>query len=423
MLVIITCVLAIALLVALVLLLRTPKPDFSPMINRFDALEKAQERTDRAVGDQIALFRSEVDAKNRESREEANENRRGHREEIAGTLRSFNDSMLKGLADVRVAVDTRLKEIRDDNSLQLTKMRETVDEKLQGTLEKRLSESFQLVSERLEQVHKGLGEMSSLANGVGDLKRIFMNVKARGGWGELQLGALLEEILTSDQYGKNVRTKDNSQAAVEFALKLPGRDGVTTWLPIDAKFPLEDYQRLMDALERADAEAVDTASRQLEARFKGCAKAICEGYLNPPKTTDFAIMFLPTEGLYAEAARRPGLLDTIQREYRIVIAGPSTLWAILSALQMGFKTLAIEKRSSEVWHLLGAVKTQFGKFGETLEGVKRKLEQATNTMDDAAQRSRAIERRLRTVEELPEPEAAMLLPAESVADDEDDIPF
>jgi DNA recombination protein RmuC len=296
-------------------------------------------------------------------------------------------------------------------------MRATVDEKLQGTLEKRLGESFNQVSERLEQVHKGLGEMQALATGVGDLKRVLTNVKTRGVWGEIQLEALLEQILTPDQFERNVRTQENSAEAVEFAVKLPGRgeqDGrEVVWLPIDAKFPIEDYQRLMDAQEISDLTTAEQAGKMLEATIKNCAKTICEKYLNPPVTTDFGIMFLPTEGLYAEVIKRTWLVETLQRECRVIVAGPTTLAALLNSLQMGFRTLAIQKRSSEVWKLLGAVKTEFGKFGTTLDGVKKKLDQASNTMDDAAKRSRAIERKLRNVEDLPSEEAHILLAAEN----------
>jgi DNA recombination protein RmuC len=300
-------------------------------------------------------------------------------------------------------------------------MRQTVDEKLQGTLERRLGESFKLVSERLEAVYKGLGEMQTLATGVGDLKRVLTNVKTRGTWGEVQLGMMLEEILTPDQYETNVATKDGSER-VEFVIRLPGRGedkDEIVWLPIDAKFPLEDYQRLVEAQEQGDVDAADTASRQLEVRIKGCANDICSKYLNPPKTTDFGILFLPTEGLFAEVMRRPGLSQTIQRTQRVVIAGPTTLWSILNSLQMGFRTLAIEKRSSEVWNLLAAVKTEFGKYGEVLAKVQKKLQEASNTVDTVAVRSRAIERKLKTVEGLPAGEAQKVLTLAGVHEAED----
>jgi DNA recombination protein RmuC len=295
-------------------------------------------------------------------------------------------------------------------------MRATVDEKLQGTLEKRLGESFKQVSDRLEQVHKGLGEMQTLASGVGDLKRVLTNVKTRGTWGEVQLGAMLEQVLSPEQYATNVPTKAGGER-VEFAIKLPGRGEDTAdviWLPIDAKFPLEDYQRLVEAQERIDPAAAEAASKQLETRIKQCAKVICDKYIGPPKTTDFGILFLPNEGLFAEAVRRVGLADYVQRECRVVLAGPTTLWSILNSLQMGFRTLAIEKRSSEVWKVLGAVKTEFGKFGDLLDGVKRKLDQASDNIEDAARKSRTIERKLRGVQELPAAEAAAMLPVEAL---------
>jgi DNA recombination protein RmuC len=261
-------------------------------------------------------------------------------------------------------------------------------------------------------VHKGLGEMQTLASGVGDLKKVLTNVKTRGGWGEVQLEALLEQLLAPEQYERNVKTRDGSAEVVEFAIRLPGKadDGLEyVWLPIDAKFPLEDYQRMVDASHEGDRDTLELAARALEKRVRGCAKDISTKYLNPPRTTDFAIMFLPTEGLYAEVVRRNGLLETMQRDHRVVVAGPSTFAALLNSLQMGFRTLAIQERSSEVWKILGAVKTEFRKFGDVLDGVKKKLDQASKTMDDAATRSRAIERKLRHVEELPAGESQALL--------------
>jgi len=299
------------------------------------------------------------------------------------------------------------------------KRAETVEEKLQGTLEKRLGESFKQVSERLEQVHKGLGEMQTLATGVGDLKKVLTNVKTRGTWGEVQLGALLEQVLNSDQFATNVSTKDGGER-VEFAIKLPGQGAEkdeTVWLPIDAKFPIEDYHRLVEAQEAANSERVDAAGRQLENRVKVCARLISEKYLNPPTTTDFGILFLPIEGLFAEVIRRTGLTEAIQRECRVVIAGPTTLWAILSSLQMGFRTLAIQKRSSEVWNLLAAVKTEWTKDGDILEAVQKKLSQASETIEQAKTRSRAVGRKLRDVQELPVGEAAALLSPTTKEDD------
>jgi DNA recombination protein RmuC len=289
-------------------------------------------------------------------------------------------------------------------------MRKTVDEKLHQTLEKRLGESFKLVSDRLEAVHKGLGEMQTLAAGVGDLKKVLTNVKTRGTWGEVQLDNLLEQVLTAEQYAKNVETKPGSNARVEFALRLPGgSNGQPVWLPIDAKFPREDYERLLEAQDRADAVGAETAAKALENRILLEARTIREKYIEPPHTTDFGMLFLPTEGLYAEVLRRPGLTDTLQRESRVVIAGPTTLTAILNSLQMGFRTLAIEKRSSEVWQLLGAVKNEFGKYGDLLARTKKQLETVTNTLGDAESKTRTIERKLRNVEQLGDTQARAML--------------
>jgi DNA recombination protein RmuC len=299
-----------------------------------------------------------------------------------------------------------------------------VDDKLQGTLEKRLGESFKQVSERLEQVYRGLGEMQALASGVGDLKRVLTNVKTRGIWGEIALGNLLEQILSPDQFGVNVATRPGSNERVEYAVKLPGRgdDESPVWLPIDAKFPKEDYERLLEAADAGDADGVARASQQLEARIKAAARDIHDKYVGPPATTDFALMFLPTEGLYAEVLRRPGLLEALQREFRVVVTGPTTIAAILNSLQMGFRTLAIEQRSSEVWKLLGAVRTEFGKFGDTLDKVKKKLDAASTEIDTAARKTRTITRRLRAVEELPPGDAqAVLELPEAATEDTDDL--
>jgi DNA recombination protein RmuC len=322
------------------------------------------------------------------------------------------------LEAMRGTVESKLQSMQVDNAKQLDQMRQTVDEKLQGTLEKRLGESFKQVSERLELVHKGLGEMQTLATGVGDLKKVLTNVKTRGTWGEVQLGMLLEQVLNPDQFAANVATKDGGER-VEFAIRLPGQGtnkDETIWLPIDAKFPVEDYQRLIEAQERVDIDGVEAAGKQLESRVKACASDICEKYLNPPRTTDFAVLFLPIEGLFAEVIRRTGLIEVIQREYRVVIAGPTTLWAILSSLQMGFRTLAIQKRSSEVWNLLAAVKTEWTKYGEVLDAVQKKLHQASDTLDKARTRSRAVGKRLKDVQELPAGEATALLPLDSPED-------
>ena len=299
----------------------------------------------------------------------------------------------------------------------------TVDEKLQGTLEKRLGESFKQVSERLEQVHKGLGEMQSLATGVGDLKKVLTNVKTRGTWGEVQLGALLEQVLSPDQFARNVSPKNNGQL-VEFAIKLPGQ-GVdkseSVWLPIDAKFPVEDYQRLIEAQERADLEGIEAAGKKLENSVRSCACDICEKYLAPPSTTDFGILYLPIEGLFAETIRRTGLIEGIQRNYRVIVAGPTTLWSILNSLQMGFRTLAIEKRTSEVWNLLAGVKTEWTKYGDVLDVVQKKLNQATDTIEKAKVRSRAIGRKLKDVQGLPATEATLLLPDSLMTEEAESI--
>ena len=324
-------------------------------------------------------------------------------------LTQTNEQKFESLRD---KVSEHLKDIQESNSKKLEEMRVTVDEKLHSTLEKRLGESFKLVSERLELVHKGLGEMQNLASGVGDLKRVLTNVKSRGAWGEIQLGNLIEQILTPDQYEKNVVTKTGSRESVEYAIKLPGRDPGkenVVWLPIDAKFPLEDYQRLLDAQDSANAVLVEDASKSIDRRIKDESKKISEKYLNPPNTTDFAIMFLPIEGLYAEVVRRPGLADFIQREHRVILAGPMNLAALLNSLQMGFRTLAIEKRSSEVWKLLAAVKTEFGKFGDILDKTQEKLDQASKTIGEASKKTRTIQRKLRSVEELPSGEEQNLL--------------
>src|SRR5881398_2542050 len=343
-------------------------------------LDRAQERGERIIREEMS---------------------RG-REESANAAKAQREELSKSLEGVRSIVDLRLKQLQDDNSKQIDKMRETVDEKLQGTLEKRLGESFKLVSDRLEQVHQGLGAMQQLASDVGGLQRVLTNVKTRGGWSEWQLGVLLEEMLTPDQFAKNMKTRDDSDERVEFAIKLPGdKNGAPVWLPIDAKFPMEHYERLAAAQEKGDPTAVDAAIKTLETQLKRCAKDICEKYINPPKTTDFALMFLPSEGLYAEAIRRVGLVQNVQRDCRVTFVGPTTLAALLNSLQMGFRTLAIQKRSSEVWTLLATVKTEFGKFGDALSAVKDKLEQAARKMEDVDIRSRALTKKLRDVEELP----------------------
>jgi DNA recombination protein RmuC len=369
-------------------------------------LDVLTERTD--IGLQALAQRLTEDA--RRSREELTLALNRFGEQQQQRLAALTADNEKRLNEVRATLETKLKAIQDDNAAKLEQMRATVDEKLQTTLETRLGQSFALVSERLEQVQRGLGEMQNLATGVGDLKRVLTNVKTRGILGEVQLGALLEQLLTTEQYDSNVITIPGSNDRVEFAVRMPGAsDGAQLYLPIDAKFPVEDYQRLLDAQELADAEAAAVAGRALELRVREEAKRIRSKYVAPPHTTDFAVLFLPTEGLYAEVIRRPGLFETLQRDHHVTIAGPTTLTALLNSLQMGFRTLAIAKRSSEVWTLLGAVKTEFGKFGTVLEKTRKKLNEASNVIDQASVRTRAIERKLRGVETLPGDEAQQLL--------------
>jgi len=324
------------------------------------------------------------------------------REEAGAAAKNQREELARSLESVRSIVDVRLRQLQDDNAKQIDNMRATVDEKLQGTLERRLGESFKLVSERLEQVHQGLGAMRQLASDVGGLQRVLTNVKTRGGWSEWQLGILLDEMLTPEQFAKNIKMREDTDERVEFAIKLPGdENGAPVWLPIDAKFPMEHYDRLAAAQEKGDPAAVESAIKTLESQLKRCAKDICEKYINPPNTTDFALLFLPSEGLYAEAIRRVGLVQNVQRDCRVTFVGPTTLAALLNSLQMGFRTLAIQKRSSEVWNLLAAVKTEFGKFGDSLSAVKEKIDQASRKMEDVDVRSRAITKKLRDVEELP----------------------
>lgn len=417
-------VLAILLVVALArlgTLIRRGNDD-AELKGRLEAIGAQNERLERELRTELAR-----------SRAETNQNAKIAREELAGNLSHFAQTLQNQLASganlqndrlstltqsneqrleaVRATVEQRLELLRTDNTQKLEQMRATVDEKLHAALEHRLGESFKLVSDRLEQVHKGLGEMQSLATGVGDLKRVLTNVKSRGGWGEVQLGALLEEFLSPGQFAKNVTTRPGSDDRVEYAIRFPGRgeDGTPCWLPIDAKFPLEDYQRLQDAIERADVAAVDLSRRALEDFFKTEARKIRDKYIEPPHTTDFAILFIPTEGLYAEALARPGLADSLQRDCRVMLAGPSNLHAFLNSLQLGFRTLAIEQRSSEVWKRLAAVKTEFAKFGEVLAATKKKLELASDSIGAAEVRTRAIARQLRDVEALPDAEDDRLL--------------
>lgn len=349
----------------------------------------------------------------RESLKQISDEQTKHLNAFVEQINSLNRSQTQQAELLRNKIEEKLINLQKDNSEQLEKMRQTVDEKLQGTLEKRLSESFKLISERLESVHKGLGEMQVLASGVGDLKKVLTNVKTRGTWGEVQLGAMLEQVLTIDQYEANVSTKGNAER-VEYAVKIPSKnsDQEIVWLPIDAKFPMESYSRLIEAQDNADAVGVESALKELELRIKQSANDISRKYISPPSTTDFAILYLPTEGLFAEVTKRSNLVDMVQRDYRVVFAGPTTLWSILNSLQMGFRTLAIEKRSSEVWNTLAAVKTEWFKYGEALDKVKKKLEEASNSIDQAQVRTRAVGRKLKEVQELPSSQADNILDLE-----------
>ncbi len=415
----------------------------------------------------LALMQAQVeriDRLERELRREVSESARGQRQEVTQTLATFQDTLLKQgaettrtqnaqidafaqqlvqlrgtlgdtltqqlqalseanarrLGEVRATLEAQLNQLQQSNATKLDEMRATVDEKLHKTLETRLAESFQHVAQRLEQVHKGLGEMQSLAAGVGDLKHLLTNVKTRGMFGEAQLAALLEQVFTPEQYATQVATRPGSRNVVDFAIRLPGKgdDGTPVWLPIDAKFPNEDYERLLEAQRVADPIAADAAAKALEARVRLEAKSIAEKYLEPPHTTDFALLFLPTEGLYAEVLRRPGLVEALQREHRVTLAGPTTLLAMLNALQMGFRTLALEKRSSEVWQVLGAVKTEFGKFGDVLAKVKNQTQTVLNTLESAEVRSRAMGRALKKVEALPGADVSSVLPALQAGEDD-----
>ena len=348
--------------------------------------------------------------------------RGGLSETLTQQLQQLAEANARRLQEVRATLEQQLTQLQASNSAKLDEMRRTVDEKLHATLEQRLGESFRQVAERLEQVHRGLGEMQTLAQGVGDLKHLLANVKTRGTFGEVQLGQLLEQVFAPDQYAAQVVTRPGARGAVDFAIRLPGRsdDGEPLWLPIDAKFPTEDYERLLAAQEQADAPAAEEAARALERRIRAEAQSIADKYVEPPHTTDFAILFLPTEGLYAEVLRRPGLMQVLQREYRVTLAGPTTLLAMLNSLQMGFRTLALEKRSSEVWQVLGAVKTEFGKFGDVLASVKKQTQTVLNTLESAERRNRAMGRALRQVEAMPEADAQPLLPDLAASEGEHD---
>jgi DNA recombination protein RmuC len=416
-----------ACILLIVLVRRKPEESIAGLREELAVLANKQERVENVLKNEMTANRKETAHSQQQARQELASALKSSSESLQqrmveniglqkNQLDSFSKQLLamakqneERLEAMRQTIATQLRAIQEDNTRKLEQMRATVDEKLQTTLEKRLGESFKQVSERLEQVYKGLGEMRNLATGVGDLKKVLTNVKTRGTWGEIRLSHILEQILTPDQYGVNVATKKNSSDRVEFAIKLPGQDTdeqQVVWMPIDSKFPQEDYQRLLDAQEAADKEQAEKSIKNLEMRIKAEAKYIKEKYIDPPHTTDFGIMFLPIEGLYAEVLRRPGLCDTLQRDFRIVVAGPTTLAALLNSLQMGFRTLAIEKRSSEVWELLGAVKTEFGRFGDVLAKTKKKLKEASNTIGQAEVRTRAIERKLRDVEQVPQPEAA-----------------
>jgi len=425
-------IISLAGLVLLVLLLQRlgRLGDTSDSDERIASLERQLERQERLLRDELARAREEAQLSARQGREESarsltvfgdsllkrmNELAGFQKDQLdifAGQLNSLTASNEGRMDKLRETLEERLRLIQEDTSRQLDLMRVTVDEKLHDTLEKRLGESFKLVSERLEQVQRGLGEMQSLATGVGDLKKVLTNVKTRGTFGEVQLGLLLEQILAPGQYATNVETRAGSGQRVEYAIKLPGRDGTdesAVWLPLDAKFPQEDYLRLVEAQERGDLAGTDEALKQLDRSIRLMAKDIRDKYLDPPHTTDFGLLFLPTEGLYAEVLRRPGLFDVLQREYKVLAAGPTTLAALLNSLQMGFRTLAIEKRSAEVWNLLGAVRTEFTKFGDVLDKTRKKLAEAGNHIESAVTRTRQMERKLKTVQALPAGESKQLL--------------
>lgn len=378
-------------------------------------------KLNEANAQQLEAMRKAIMEQGMNGREEQAVALKRFAESLNQTLSVLTESNAQRMGEIRATLEARIKDLQSENSARLEEMRKTVDEKLHATLEQRLGESFKLVSDRLEKVHQGLGEMQQLAIGVGDLKRVLTNVKTRGTWGEVQLAMLLEQMLTTDQYAKNVETVPGTGERVEFAIRLPGPDdgAKPVWLPIDAKFPKEQYERLAEAAERADAEGVAAAGKELERAIRNEAKTIAEKYLSPPLTTDFAVLFLPTEGLYAEVMRRPGLADELQRMHRISIAGPSTLTALLNSLQMGFRTLALEKRSSEVWQVLGAVKTEFAKFGDVLAKTKSTLERAAKDIESAETRSRQMARKLKSVEALPSETAQLLLGTDTESSDEE----
>lgn len=414
-----TSILLVLLIVVLVVALailahicrgRQAPVDLTPVTVALAALEKGQNRAEEAQEKGLAGLRQETSATLNQYNQavlnqmfQVNAQQKGQLDSFAQQLAAHTKANDEKADRLREAVDLQLKQLHEENTRKLEEMRKTVDEKLQVTLEKQLGNSFRQVSDRLEQVHKGLGEMQTLASGVGDLKKVLTNVKTRGTWGEIQLGNLLEQLLTPEQFARNVATRPGSGERVEFALKLPGKqDGKPVWLPIDAKFPQEDYARIQEAAERADAEAAEAAAKKLEQSLRNMARDIRDKYLNPPDTTDFGILYLPTEGLYSEALRRPELLEALQREYRVIPAGPTTLGALLNALQMGFRSLAIERRASEIMEILGGVKAEVEKYGAAIDKVKKKLDEAASGIDAVQTRNRAINKRLKAVESLPE---------------------
>jgi DNA recombination protein RmuC len=386
-----------------------------PLLKLDDKLERLERELRYAISESSRTDRQELSQSMAQLQQTLTEQLALMQGTLNTQLQALGEGNARRMGEVRDTLDQQLQQLQKTNAAKLDEMRQTVDEKLQSTLEARLSESFKQVAERLEQVHNGLGEMKKLAQGVGDLQRVLNNVKTRGIFGEVQLEALLEQVLTIEQYGKQIETKPRSNQRVDFAIKLPGRsdDGATVWLPIDAKFPREDYERLLDAQDRADPIASEASAKAMESRIRQEAKSIADSYLAPPHTTDFAILFLPVEGLYAEVLRRPGLMDSLQRDYRVTLAGPTTLLAILNSLHMGFRTLALEKQASEVWKVLGAVKTEFDRYGEWVAKVREQVQKAADTLDRADTRSKQMRRVLKGVEALPEAEALARLPLDA----------
>jgi DNA recombination protein RmuC len=394
-------------------------PPEDPLLKLDDKLERLERELRYAISESSRTDRQELSQSMAQLQQTLTEQLALMQGTLNTQLQALGEGNARRMGEVRDTLDQQLQQLQKTNAAKLDEMRQTVDEKLQTTLEARLSESFKQVAERLEQVHQGLGHMKTLAQGVGDLQRVLSNVKTRGIFGEVQLEALLEQVLTIEQYGKQVETKPRSNQRVDFAIKLPGRsdDGAAVWLPIDAKFPREDYERLLDAQDRADPIAAEASAKAMESRIRQEAKSIADSYLAPPHTTDFAILFLPVEGLYAEVLRRPGLMDSLQRDYRVTLAGPTTLLAILNSLHMGFRTLALEKQASEVWKVLGAVKTEFDRYGEWVAKVREQVQKAADTLDRADTRSKQMRRVLKGVEALPEAEALARLPLDALDTD------